>query len=181
MVQIFSQAFSFPHEWSKVVSGVWQKYPNPATAHVISVDTIGRTVDPATGVVRTERVIGCKQSAPRWAIKMLGGTEDAYVREVSFVDPVSQKMTMFSVNLSLSQYLTVLESITYSPSHSSPKSSTLFSQTAEISARGSLWKSVADKLETVSLERFVANAALGKEGFEGVLSKLWEKKDTESS
>lgn len=87
---------SFPHshEWSKVIFGVWQKYPNPATAHVISVDTIGRTVDPTTGVVRTsvlfssffslggalgvcphsfdvgffllfrERVIGCKQSAP---------------------------------------------------------------------------------------------------------------------
>lgn len=75
----------------------------------------------------------------------------------------------------------MLESISYAPSHSNPASSTLFTQTAEISARGSLWKSVADKLEVVSLERFVANAALGKEGFEGVLSRLREKKDTESS
>lgn len=35
--------------------------------------------------------------------QMLGGSDDAYVREVSFVDPINQKMTMFSVNLSLSR------------------------------------------------------------------------------
>lgn len=133
---------------------------------------------------------------------MLGGSDDAYVREVSFCDPISRKMTMFSVNLSLSraspvhascvfppdrsltlhcrpciatpaEYLQVLESISYAPSTSHPASSTLFAQKAEILARSQLWKSVDEKLEKMSLERFISNAAKGKEGFEGVLSRLW--------
>lgn len=50
--------FSLPsavcrHEWTKVTMGVWQKYPNPSSAHVTCVDTIDRTVDPLTGIIRT--------------------------------------------------------------------------------------------------------------------------------
>lgn len=41
------------HEWTKVSIGVWQKYPNPSAAHVTCVDTIDRTVDPETGIIRT--------------------------------------------------------------------------------------------------------------------------------
>lgn len=132
---------------------------------------------------------------------MLGGTEDAYVREVSFVHPATRKMTMYSVNLSLSraftaahsllrtpgsselfpslspsppsEYLTVLESIAYVPSATAPTTETTFTQTAEIQARGNLWKSVGEKLEIASLQRFVANAASGKKGFEDVLHRLF--------
>lgn len=72
----------------------------------------------------------------------------------------------------------MLESISYSPSTSHPASATLFSQKAEISAKSSLWKSVDEKLEKMSLERFISNAAKGKEGFDGVLSRLWtDEKD----
>ena len=57
----FSLSFlSFPsrssppsHEWSKVTMGVWQKYPNPSSTHVTCVDTIDRSVDPLTGIIRT--------------------------------------------------------------------------------------------------------------------------------
>lgn len=153
---------------------------------------------------------------------MLGGTDDAYVREVSFIDPSTRQMKMYSVNLSLSresspdrsspsprlcslrtackltslvplsspccslpsyrsprffshpaEYLTVLESISYTPHHSSPNSQTLFSQSAEISARGFTWKSFADKLEQFSLDQFISNAANGKIGFENVLKGLF--------
>jgi hypothetical protein len=82
------------------------------------------------------------------------------------------------VVLNATEYLQVLESISYAPSTTHPTSATLFAQKAEISARSSLWKSVDEKLEKMSLERFVSNAAKGKEGFEGVLSKLFgEDKD----
>lgn len=36
-----------------MILGMWQKYPNPATSHVISVDTIDRSVDPVTGIIRS--------------------------------------------------------------------------------------------------------------------------------
>ena len=164
---------------------------------MVSVDVLDRTIDPSTGVVRTERVLGCKQSAPRWVVKvslldlwsvlcakgnltqMLGGSDDAFVREVSFVDPSTSRTTITSVNLSLSQYITVLEQITYEPSQTSPLSRTSFRQTAEIQARLGLWKTVSDRLESWSVERFTSNAQKGREGFEGVLRALWERRHGE--
>lgn len=96
------------------------------------------------------------------------------MREVSFVDPQTSRTTVTTVNLSLSQYMTVLEHITYEPSPSNPLSKTLFRQTAEIQARMMKWKSLGDKLESWSAERFRSNAVLGRQGFEHVLRMLCE-------
>ncbi|KAG8904526.1 hypothetical protein FRB99_001609 [Tulasnella sp. 403] len=177
MVSFFSQMFSYDHSWATVNEGVWQKYPNPYSGHVVSVDVIDRTVDPETGIIRTERVLGCKQAAPRWVVKFLGGSEDAFVREVSFVDPRTSKTTITSVNLSLSQYMTVLEKISYEPCATNPTTQTVFKQTAEIRARMGKWKSLGDRLETWSAERFSVNAALGRQGFEHVLRALCERRE----
>jgi hypothetical protein len=66
------------HPWSHVVIGMWHKYPNPKCSHVVSVDVLDRSVDPETGIIRTERVLGCKQKSPTWILKVrlltVGGT-----------------------------------------------------------------------------------------------------------
>ena len=49
---------------------MWHKYPNSKCTHVVSIDTIDRSVDPVTGIIRTERVLGCKQKAPIWIVKV---------------------------------------------------------------------------------------------------------------
>lgn len=61
---------SHSHQWSHVVIGMWHKYPNPHCAHVLTVDTVDRSVDPKTGIIRTERILGCKQKMPGWIIKV---------------------------------------------------------------------------------------------------------------
>lgn len=58
------------HPWSHVVIGMWRKYPNPKCSHVVSVDVVDRSIDPETGIIRTERILGCKQKAPRWIVKV---------------------------------------------------------------------------------------------------------------
>lgn len=58
------------HPWSHVVMAMWHKYPNSKCTHVVSIDTIDRSVDPVTGIIRTERVLGCKQKAPIWIVKV---------------------------------------------------------------------------------------------------------------
>ena len=62
--------FFSSHPWSHVVIGMWHKYPNSKCTHVVSIDTIDRSVDPKTGIIRTERVLGCKQKAPMWIVKV---------------------------------------------------------------------------------------------------------------
>ena len=82
-----------------------RKYPNPLAKHVYTVDTHSRTVDPETGLIRSERVIGVQQSAPGWIKKLFSLPEMAYVREVVFIDPASPSATLMSMNLSLKQYV----------------------------------------------------------------------------
>jgi len=95
------------------------------------------------------------------------------VREISFVDPASQRVTITSVNLSLSQFATCFEQIHYTPQ---TRTSTAFHQTAEIQARLSLWRSAADGLEKWLVQRFEQNAQLGKTGFTEILRNLWEER-----
>jgi len=168
----FSTAFQYNHPWSHVVIGMWHKYPNPHCAHVLTVDTVDRSVDTKTGIIRTERILGCKQKTPGWIVKFFGGSEDAFVREISFVDPVTQTASITSVNLSLSQFATCLERIQYLPTRDGQ---TAFMQSAEIQARMTMWRAAADKLETWLADRFAQNAQLGKLAFTDVLSRMWEK------
>jgi hypothetical protein len=58
------------HPWSHVVIGMWHKYPNPHCTHVVTIDVLDRTVDPQTGIIRTERILGCKQKTPTWIVKV---------------------------------------------------------------------------------------------------------------
>ena len=111
-------------------------------------------------------------------MQLFGGSEDAFVREISFVDPATQNTTITSVNLSLSQFATCYEQIRYTPLS---KNQTAFTQTAEVQARMALWRSAADKLERWLVERFEQNAHLGKLGFTDVLRNLWEERRQASS
>ena len=49
---------------------MWHKYPNPHCTHVATIDVVDRSVDPKTGIIRTERILGCKQKAPIWIVKV---------------------------------------------------------------------------------------------------------------
>lgn len=179
--------------------GIWRKYPNRQCAHVVSVDVVDRSIDPKTGILRTERILGVKQKAPIWVLKvrlyllhhqdtlnlswmrkkMLGGSEDAFVREVSFVDPTTQRTTLTSVNLSLCQYVTVLEQIAYTPTKRSPLERTNFYQSVSIQSGGAIWKSLGAKLEQWSAQRFFENASKGRQGLEEVLREFWSNRTIE--
>ena len=112
----------------------------------------------------------------KFVTQLFGGSEDAFVREISFIDPATQNVTITSVNLSLSQFVTCYEQIQYLPA---PGGRTSFSQTAEIQARMALWRSATDKLEQWLVQQFERNAQLGKVGFSDVLMTLWKERQHE--
>jgi len=177
-MHFISTSFLYDHSWTHVVIGMWHKYPHPHCSHVQAIDTVDRSVDPKTGIIRTERIIGCKQKAPMWIVKLFGGSEDAFVREISFIDPATQTASVTSVNLSLSQFATCLERIQYTPSQGGR---TTFAQSAEIQTRMNMWRTAADKLENFLAERFKQNAHLGRAAFTDVLSTMWEAKQRQAA
>ncbi|KAF8474965.1 PRELI-like family-domain-containing protein [Kalaharituber pfeilii] len=168
-MKIFESNCIFNYSWEDVSRANWRKYCawNTQSTHVIAVDTISRRVDPQTGILITERLITCRQAAPKW-LKAIFGTEESYVREVSYVDPKNKSVTMKSTNLTLNNLLSVQETVTYTPAPENPATKTLFKQDAQITAYGAFSR-ICNAIEEFSVERFGQNAKKGREGFEAVL------------
>jgi len=171
-MKYFQQTVNFDYSWEEVSTSNWQKYGpwNEKTPHVIAVDTLSRTVDPSTGILRTERLITCQQSAPKWVNAILGTEDKSMVYETSYVDPVAKKLTLCSMNITMSDLINVRETCVYQPVASSP-SKTQFTQRAEITALCGGWQKIKNSIEQFTVERFQQNAARGKEGFEMVLER----------
>lgn len=170
-MKVFASSCTFDYSWDEVSTANWRKYClwNDKSTHVVAVDTLSRSVDSSTGVLRTERLITCNQSVPKWVLSLFGGDATSHVYEVSYVDPVSKKLTMCSTNLTWSNVLNVRETVVYKPSLSVPSSSTDFNQEARITALCGGWQKIKNKVEEASIERFSQNAKRGREGFEAVL------------
>ncbi|CAI5759122.1 unnamed protein product [Candida verbasci] len=172
-MKLFQTEHSFNYPWDQVTAANWQKYPNELSTHVISVDILDRTIN-NQGILRTERLIGCKQSIPRWLSFLVGGATVSYVREISEVDLKNQTLVMKSMNLTMNNLLLVKETIIYKPDPELNLQSTLFKQSAEITAFASVSR-ICDKVEEWSVERFSQNARTGKLAFENVLNRLNDK------
>jgi hypothetical protein len=116
MGKLFDNEYDLPFPWPHTALSVWLKYPNPFAPHVVSMDVIDQRFDEQSGKIRIERLLGVKQSAPMWAVRvsmlpvvhvaghiltheklqLLGGSEDTYVREVTMVDPSTSSFEMTS-------------------------------------------------------------------------------------
>lgn len=168
-MKVFSNTETFNYSWEEVSTANWRKYCpwNEKSTHVVAVDTISRTVDPATGILRTERLITCRQSAPDWLKKMMGGAmEESQVLETSYVDPSKKTVTMVSANLTWSNLINVQETVIYKPLNDHQ---TQFVQDAKITALCGGWQRIKNSIEDTLVKRFRENAIKGKEGFEAVL------------
>jgi len=170
MVKVFSNTETFNYSWEEVSTNNWRKYCpwNQKSTHVVAVDTISRTVDPETGILRTERLITCRQSAPDWLRSMMGGNfDESQVLETSYVDPRSKTVTMVSTNLTWSNLINVQETVVYRPLN---EHQTRFEQEAQITALCGGWQRIKHSIEDTLVKRFRENAQKGKEGFEAVLA-----------
>lgn len=168
-MKVFSNTVTFNYSWDEVSSANWRKYGpwNNKSEHVIAVDTISREVDPDTGILRTERLITCKQSAPEWFKTIIGNCmEEHQVYEASYVDPVNKTVTMVSQNLTWSNLVNVQEEVIYRPLGDHQ---TQFIQTANITALCGGWQRIKNSIEDTLVHRFKENAVKGREGFERVL------------
>jgi len=164
-----SNNVTFNYSWEEVSIANWQKYGpwNNKSTHVVAVDTISRSVDEETGILRTERLITCKQSAPDWLKSLMGSSmETSHVYEASYVNPQERTVTMVSQNLTWSNLVSVQETVVYKPLCDKK---TAFEQTAKITALCGGWQRIKNSIEDTLVNRFMENAHKGREGFEMVL------------
>ncbi|KAI8917407.1 PRELI-like family-domain-containing protein [Entophlyctis helioformis] len=168
----FETAHSFSHPWSLLTFANWRKYPNEHATHVLSVDVLARRVDPASGVLETQRLLRCKQAVPS-IFKTLGinMSEEAFFLETSTLDPQTQVYTAKTVNLSLRSLFTAEETCVFKPDPVNPLEHTLFSQKAEITT-GATLSFFSRLVEDAFVKRFKANAEKGRRGLESVVQAV---------
>ena len=168
-MKLFEAFHSFEAPWSAVTLANWNKYPNPLSSHVISCDTISRTVQNDTLI--TERVLSCKQPVPS-ILSYLGFniSELAHFHEISTLDLKTREFKASTVNLDLRQVMTVNETITLSEH----LGKTLFKQEAQVQAQG-VFDTVGKVIEDMAVSRLQINATRGKQALEQVTCKFWEE------
>jgi len=168
-MKVFSNSYTYNYSWEEVSTANWRKYCpwNDKSTHVTAVDTLSRSVDPETGILKTERLITCKQSAPDWLKSLMGGADESHVFEVSFVNPAEKTVTMVSTNVTWSNLVNVHETVIYKPLNDHQ---TQFVQDAQITALCGGWQRIKNKIEDALVTRFHENAVKGREGFEMVLA-----------
>ncbi|KAJ3183473.1 hypothetical protein HDU87_006792 [Geranomyces variabilis] len=163
--------YLFSHPFSTITSANFQKYPNEHSSHVLSVDILSRSVDPQTSILRSERLVSVKQSAPALLRRLLPIPEIAYFREVSFLDPRAKSFKAISSNLSMRAIVDVEETCELIPQQGAEGTETVFRQRAEVSALGAL-SYAARLVEEAAVASFNANSWKGRMGLEAVVDKI---------
>jgi hypothetical protein len=164
----FSSTQYFDYPWDYVSAANWRKYPNKNSTHVVAVDVLRREFDPISQILKSERLITCKQPIPSWLKIFVNGAEISYVREISIVDNLNKILTMRSVNLTFSNLLKVYETVIYEQNPLDPLNKTLFKQNAQFTSKTG-WSNLQNKIESWGVERFSQNALKGKLGFDSIL------------
>lgn len=168
-MKLFATSHVFPFPWHTLTTANWRKYPNDMAQHVISCDVIDRHVD-ERGVLHTERLIVCKQNAPS-IMRRFGVSDIAYFREVSTLDPSGKEYTATTVNMSLTNICTVVETCSFIPDPNHPIDSTLFEQRGNVTA-GKALSALGRLVEEAAVNRFYSNAHVGRAALQSVIDMV---------
>eukprot|EP00040_Diaphanoeca_grandis_P014667 m.74556 g.74556 ORF g.74556 m.74556 type:complete len:186 (-) comp24673_c0_seq2:84-641(-) len=170
MVRFGNFCDRFSETFEDVTAAVWQKYPNPISAHVLSVDTLRRHVDPTTGCMLTTRLLTKTNVQPRWFQKFIGNTNKTTIVEESVLDPKAKTFTTYTKNISLNYFMTVEETCVYTVSEDN-SSWTVCNTNARISSEMLIGRIV----EKFGIDRYTKNAAKGKAAISYKLQELKQK------
>ncbi|KAJ3302865.1 hypothetical protein HDV03_004495 [Kappamyces sp. JEL0829] len=158
----------YGHEWSFVTLAIWKKYPNPFASHVLTADVVESFTD-ELGILHTTRLFTKKGKLPSWGASLLSIPE-AYILEVSTVDPKTKTMHIRTRNLSHRKLLLVEEDQTIRPVGASPLETACSIKVRFIS--NSSFSPLRNQIEGWGLNRFKGTTLNSSKGLDHVLHGL---------
>lgn len=99
--------------WDQVAQGIWQRYPNPESSHVLSEDTIVRKV--IGHQLHSKRILTKTNRMPKWGERLISARNVSIIEE-SIVDPEKKEMCTYTRNVGLTKVMTCVEKVVYKPS-----------------------------------------------------------------
>lgn len=122
MVKFYESFHTYDYSFPAVTLAYFLRYPNPYSTHVLSTDTISRSVDQETGQLHTTRIHRKSSRLPPAVLKLLpasvlgnvsGGRSESYILETSTIDMHEGWMRTESKNLDWTGILSVVEKQEY--------------------------------------------------------------------
>lgn len=160
MVKDVSISHTFKHSFSLISLASWLKYPTETRPDVLCVDLLDYKYDPEKQRLFTKRLLTMKPILPSWFSGFFGiPSGHTYCIEEAEVDVNNNKMILEGRNLTMNNIMELRERCTYTR-HPDNTEWTHFSHEARAVAFPWFFK---EKLEDWTLDRFLQNAARGRD------------------
>ncbi|XP_050689963.1 PRELI domain-containing protein 1, mitochondrial-like [Eriocheir sinensis] len=156
----------FKYPWEQVAQGIWQRYPNPESSHVLSEDTVVRKV--VDGQLHSKRLLTKTNRMPKWGERIISA-RNVNVIEESVVDPHKREMCTYTRNVGLTKVMTCIEKVTYRPCPDNPQW-TIADRKAWIDSK---IFGLSYAIQTFGAERYKKNIQKTNVGFMYALNRLF--------
>lgn len=169
MVNFTSISSVFQYSWDQVAVGLWHRYPNPNSKHVLTEDVISRRIEGNKLV--TKRLITKTNKIPKWGEKLIGGDRRVHLIEESVVDLDSRTFTTYTRNITLQSIMTIEEKCVYKNDPENT-SSTICNRSGFFTSPLSFY--LRKPIEIFTMKRFRKNGDKASLGLDFVLSSLFK-------
>jgi len=166
MAKYFETSTTFNFSWDQVVRGYWNRYPNPHSNHVLSEDTLERSIK--DGKLYTKRLLSKTNHVPKWGERFYNARSVKIVEE-SVCDPVERTLTTYTRNVAFTKVMSVVEKVVYKTSPEHP-GKTIAIRSAWIDSQVF---GFSRAIRAFGCERFKKNCGKMVSGFNHVLSHMF--------
>jgi len=159
----------FRETWANVTLAFWKKYPNELSRHVLSVDTIHRSIDPETKCMSSTRIMTKTNRKPQW-MQWWTPAGSVLIVEESVLDPAAKTLTTYTKNITLVPYMQVEEKCVFSVSPENPDWTICRTE-----ARVTSELIIRSLVETFGQRRFHSNVVSAKTSIQYILDNEFAK------
>lgn len=160
----------FDSDFSTVSLAFFNRYPNPYSTHVLSIDTLSRKLD-SDGCLLTTRLIKKSGKLPRWVKPFLSKVTDSWILEMSIVNPKTMLMKTYTKNLDHRKIIEVEEFTTYVADADVANTRVI----SEVKFSSGFQRGIKNKIEQWSMSKFDENIKMSRLGMTFVMKQLEER------
>ncbi|QPG73049.1 hypothetical protein FOA43_000353 [Brettanomyces nanus] len=167
---------TFHHDFETVTLAYFNRYPNPYSNHVKSIDTIERHID-SDGKLHQTKIIHKSGRLPVWVKPFLGKINSSWIVERTIVDPIHKTMITYNCNMDHTKLLRIEESTSYrydfNRSVTDSDATVKFSSGFRKFGFGGL--NLRDRIENWSKARFAEHSKTSRQGLKIVMDTVRQK------
>lgn len=174
MVLYYRNNHVFEHNFETVTLAYFNRYPNPYSTHVKSIDTIDVYTD-EQGRLHQVKLIKKSGRLPQFIKPFLGKITTSWIIENTVVDPKTKEMHTYNCNLDHRKIIRVEELNMYKYNFEENKTNSFVTVKFSSGFNHRLGWGIKDRIENWSKNKFSNNLMNSREGLKIVMDSVRER------